>query len=418
MTKPYILDKINGLRVILYPIKGLPAVKANLVIRAGSSYEEGKDWGAFHFIEHLTFHQTKRFKNKLELELFKEEYGLNNNAGTGREDISYYTYGPSSSFKQALELLYELVFEPVIPEEVMEREIEVIRQEYNDKWDSPHNRFQRAFEEQHFGKSHRYTRDGMGQPEYIASLSRDDLRELHGKYFVNENCVLSLTGDFGVEEAKKMVRDIFVGNQGGLLRPRRGEIKSGEREFIYRDDVQQDTAVLSWLVPGFMELPLRERFAMWIAGYIVGGSTRSKLFRRLREELGLVYRCGASRKLNPYAGYFEVWSSNSPQSTSRVFEEMRKETYGFVGKPIEEKMYRRSLNYLKSNISLSFDSIGRISESITYNYFWEKKVYLPDDDIKLLLTISEKEVREVLGRYVRPENEYVSLMTSRKKTGS
>ena len=59
-------------------------------------------------------------------------------------------------------------------------------------------------------------------------------------------------------------------------------------------------------------------------------------------------------------------------------------------KPIEEKMYKRSLNYLKSNISLSFDSIGRISESITYNYFWEKKVYLPDDDIKLLLTISER----------------------------
>lgn len=63
MTKPYILDKINGLRVILYPIKGLPAVKANLVIRAGSSYEEGKDWGAFHFIEHLSFHQHQTKKH-------------------------------------------------------------------------------------------------------------------------------------------------------------------------------------------------------------------------------------------------------------------------------------------------------------------------------------------------------------------
>ena len=47
MKKPYVLDKINGLRVILYPIKGLPAVKANLVVRAGSSYEGGESWGRF-----------------------------------------------------------------------------------------------------------------------------------------------------------------------------------------------------------------------------------------------------------------------------------------------------------------------------------------------------------------------------------
>lgn len=415
-NKPYTITTINGLKTVFYQTKGFPAVKANLLVRAGSSYEVGGNWGAFHFIEHLCFQQTKLFKDWLEVELYKEEYGLNNNASTGRERVSYWTYGPKSSLKEALTLLSELAFNTTLPEASFAKEISIITQEHQDKWDSPYNRFYKATSKQIFGSNHRYVRDGLGQPEFLKTLTHQQLTKLHQEYFTNANSILSITGDFDLDKAKEIISQLFVNQGEKVHKTPISAIKPEQKKMTHEEDVQQERPVLMWHTPGFNDLSQKQRYCLWIASYMLGGGSRSLLQKRLREELHLVYRGGSGKDLSPHAGFFELWSSNSPEQTQNAIKEMQQIVYKFIEDPIEEKLYKRSINFLKSNISLSFDSIHSISDSITGSLFWEDIIRLPDEDIKTLLDITEAEVRQTLGQYVKRENEYLSIMTSKSKT--
>lgn len=409
-NRPYEIVEINGLRTVLYPIVGFPAVKANLMVRAGSSFEAGPHWGAFHLIEHLCFEQTRKFKNWLDLESFKEEFGLKNNASTSNDLVEYWTYGPSESLEQALVLLSEMAFFTTLPKEGLPKQNSIIAQEYRGKWDQPNVRFARAIREQMFGKDHVYIRDGMGEPAFIQGLSQTELLELHQRYFTNENSVLIVVGDFEAKKAKKLIKELFTRNGGTKFDFVKQPIKPTVRKIIHHEDVQQNKLSLFWPFPGLKEVSFKERMFFRIGSYILGGSARSLLNRRLREELHLVYGCGFGRSNWPHGGFFEAWASMAPEKTDEVIKQIREVVYDFVKQPIDEAVFHRSLNFVKSNISLAFDSIQSVSGTISGDFYDDEVVRLPDEVIKVIEKATEKEVRELMAKYIKSENEYSAVM--------
>ncbi len=412
--KPYEIHTINGLKVAFYPIKGFPAIKANLYVHGGSSYEKGPKWGAFHFVEHLCFEGTKIFPNRSEVELYKEEYGLNSNATTGLSYIKFWTYGPSQSLQQALTLINELAFNARLPESSYQKQVSIITQELKGHWDNLNFRFGYENLKQLFGEKHIYTQDPGGQAEYLSTLTRDDLLKIHNKFFKNENSILTITGDFEIESAKEFIKKIFLATDGKHHPFPKFPIKPGKKTNLHIEDVQQNRINLMWTGKGSNDNSFVDNLALQIGAYILGGSSRSFLNKQLRESLHLVYTNGFSRSLFPHAGSLIAWAATTPDNTQTAVEEMRKIVYDFLKQPIEEKLFQRSVNFIKSSTSLSYDSIHSISDSITNYLFREDKIRLPEEIIEDLDSITEAKVREVLGHYIKPENEYLAIMTKDK----
>ena len=226
--------------------------------------------------------------------------------------------------------------------------------------------------------------------------------------------MLSLVGEFEPQKVKVLIEKLFV-TSGGLLQPTPNfPTQPQEKLNIHAEEVEQDKISLLWPRPGFLDIPFIDRQKFRLGSYILGGSSRSLLNTRLREQLHLVYATGFSPSTRPHAGVFEAWAATTPESTQRAVDELRQTIYKFLEKPIDNQLFQRSLNFIKSNISLSFDSLHSVSGSITYDLYWEDRIYLPEEEIELIDQITESQVRDILKTYLTPKNEYLAIMTKNK----
>ncbi len=406
---------LSGAKVAVYPMRDVRSVRIELLIKAGSWYEKGAYWGAFHFLEHATYHQTRAFPDEISLELFKEKYGIQNNAGTGSSNMGYWFDFPETSLKEGFQLLEELVFKPTIPEKYFDRERKIIRQEYIDKWSDPYNRFYKAQDHQVFGKNHLYSRDGIGKPDYVDTVSREHLIRLHEKYFQPSEMVIAVAGKITLDESKKFLEKVLKKYQNhkhtDLVFP---PTKSRANYYWHKEDVDQVLISLSYLTPGRNDLPLPERIKFYLAGYLIGGSARSLLFRKLRLEMGIIYKTGARWWNMPTLGGFEAWCSTSPKDASLALTSLKKVVDEFVKRKISEEDFQRAKNYINARTLMSYDSPEEISRNLAGDLFWEGKTISPEEYIALNNKIKPHQVQEILANCLKEKKKQFLAVMSRK----
>lgn len=403
--RKYEITTINGIQTVLFPMEQIPAVKIHLVVNAGSRNEEGKNWGAFHLIEHLTFQQTEKFMSVYEMNLYKEKYGLSSNAYTGEQTTGYHVKGPYYSLKEALILLNEMVFKPKFPEDKIANELSIIKQEYRDKWDNPYNRFGQALSEQVYGKGHVFTRDGLGQPEYIEQLSRDDLVKLHNKFYTGPNCYLAIGGQIDIDKTVKMARKVLTPVSNRKLKKQPTDATKATKKMVHREQMQQSRIVLTWPLPGKNSLSMAERMMLGVAKYALGAGLNNLLKTELRERMGLAYRVGATYGLKDTAGYFEAWISTDPTNREKALKSMRKVVYNFVNNRMNEEKFKMAINFMNAYTLIEFDSLDEIIENMVYNLFDYKKIYFPEDYIAQSKKITPKKIVDLLGEHITVDNE-------------
>lgn len=413
----YTLASVNGIPAVFYPIRDLPAVKVDLISRAGGWYENGQEWGAYHYLEHLVHNGTEKFPKTLDLEYFKEDNGLQSNAYTGGGQLGFWTKAPAYNLKQALTLLNEIVFHPRLDEGYFAKELDVITQEYEDKWDSPYVRFGRELSKQFFGTGHPYTHDGLGQPEYIKSLSRSQLLDLHHRAFAAPNLVLAVTGNFNLDEALSLALSVLTPvADDHIILPYIKEypIVDIPHTLVHHEVLNQEQIIIRWPLPGDNQSTIRDRIIYNIARYMLGGSARSLIFQELRERRGLIYRGGSNLCLYPEAGYFEVWVSTTPKNRPACISLLQELVYGFINNPLNLEAFNRAIRYMDASTVVNFDSIDAIASHIVNDHFWNNHIYLPDELIAVSRTVSPKDVIASLQPYLNPSRAFLSVLSSQK----
>jgi len=142
----------NGAHIALYPMPSVESVAVNITVRAGSWYEAGVHWGAFHFMEHMSFDGSARFKNPISYNFFRERHGIYANVYTDVDSMGYSLTFPRTKLSEGFTFARELVFGPTFPDRQLQREAEVVSQEYTGMYSNPHQRFARNIRERLFGQ--------------------------------------------------------------------------------------------------------------------------------------------------------------------------------------------------------------------------------------------------------------------------
>lgn len=390
-------------------MSGVGATAIIVNIRAGSFYENEKNWGASHLLEHLTFDATKSFSKEIDIELFKENYCIHADAVTSGEYIEYWFKFPSNSAKEALFLLEEIIYNPALKEKDFVREKKIVNQEYIDRFSTPHGRFMRSIHENIFGINHPYSRYPIGTPKTVDNLKIDDLEKIHKKHFTNENTTVVVAGKIIPDLPKKLIQILKKRNIGKkeLISP--PPITSSGDLFWHKEDVDQFVISLSWITN--KRFNLREKMLLNVANYIIGGSARSLLFKKLRMEEGLVYSTGSEKSFYPTCVWFEAYSYTRPKFSQRVYKIMLEIIKEFSDKKINNQDFKRAINYLNKSTLLRYDSVNGIASELSEMLFYEQRIILPQELIKMTNSFTEEEVRMFFKKIISRGYFYPSVMS-------
>lgn len=403
---------INKAKLAFYQMKSVRAVTIDVLIKAGSRYEPGKNWGAQHLLEHMSFLGSKRFKTELDTEIFKETHGIKSNAFTGSEQLGFWVKFPSVSQTQAVELLNQYIFESLIPQKLITKEINIISQEYVDKYSNPYTRFYRAAYFAKWGEYHPYVRDGIGQPDYIKSISRTDLVNSKNRFFQPKNMSISVVGNFNSQKIITSLQNLLNDKPNNSRVVRKIPLsKSKKYYYWHKEDVDQVLLSLVYKTAGYDLLSKRQQMALSIGEYILGGSTRSIFFQNIRMKKGLAYRTGAKAIQFPLEGEFEVWSSVSLNNAQKTFKLMHQLLYKFLNNKIEKSVFERSKKYIITTMMMSYDSIESIASRYSNSLYYEDRIITLNEYEKIINSITEHEVRDLISKYIINKKPYLAVLS-------
>lgn len=406
---------VSGALVAFYPISGLNLTYLNLVIRSGSWYESGNKWGEMHLLEHVLFKGTEKLPTKTEIDDFMEDHGITCNAFTGGSRIEIAMRFPNESIDFAIFLLSQMVFSPVIRQKDIETEKRVIHQEYTDKWSKVDIRFYRKTQEQLFGTDSAYIRDGIGDPDFVDGITEGRLKETHARFFVPSNMYLGLAGGGNLKEIKTKLKAVFPEESGNASTLSEIPIETTkERLDIYEDNLKSSSIKATWIIQGYDDYSLSERILLSFGSYLIGGSRRSVLNKKIREEFGLAYSVNAEVLLLPSIGWFQVKTSTKPESVDEVIVHIKKTISDFLSHDIDPVSFQRAKKFIKWQRLTQYDYGHSAASYISDSLYWDGKLTSREEFGDIVDKIDQKDFFDLFSKIIKSEP-YLTLLTPKSK---
>jgi predicted Zn-dependent peptidase len=358
----------NGLVVYSESLPGVRSAAVGIYVRTASAHERREQMGISHLLEHMVFKGTeRRTAHQLALEL--EVRGGTLDAFTGRDYTSYQGHVLDADLPLAIEVLTDLVRRPLLRESDLEPERNVILEEINGVADTPDD----LVFELHAAAlwpDHPYGYSILGTPETLGELSAEDLRRLHREGYYRGNCVIAAAGNVNHDQLLTVLEreGWFEGQHPEAARPA-ATARPARRGVECRE--ARDTAQ-THVVMGSDTFPLRDprRFALAILVNVFGGGMSSRLFQRVREELGLAYSIFAYKAFHQASGQLGVYVGTQSSAAEQAVDAIRAE-YDLLareGLPAPELAHGKQ--QLKGQIMLSLESpvarMGRLAGFTLY----------------------------------------------------
>lgn len=190
----------NGLRVLVHEMPWAQSVSARLLVKAGPRYEDEMTIGSAHYLEHMFFEGSQRYPTRRDLDRVVESRGGNHSAYTDKEYVMYQAKMPTDSSDFATEFVSELVFNPTMTEEAVEREKGIISAELRKSIDTPSQHKWHLLRE-HVWKGQSLGYNTLGTFASIESISRQDLIDYHQKFYTPNNSILIIAGNITIFKA-------------------------------------------------------------------------------------------------------------------------------------------------------------------------------------------------------------------------
>ena len=316
----------NGLTVLTEALPGVRSIAAGVWVRTASAHEVRSKMGVSHLLEHMVFKGTER-RTAQQIAFSLETRGGSLDAYTSRDTTAFQARVLDRDLPEAVDVLTDLVRHPVLRDADLQLERNVILEEINTVEDTPDDQ---VFDlsAQTLWPEHPYGFQILGTRETVSALSTDDLRALHRQAYQPANCVIAGAGQ--IEHAALLAlleqHGWFEGPVARAAAPA-GKVPPaarGVRARIEKDTAQTHIVFASECVP-FAD---QRKFAMQVVANVFGGGMSSRLFQRIREELGLAYSIYAFTSFYHRVGVSGVYVGTQPktaaQAEAAIRDEMRR----------------------------------------------------------------------------------------------
>ena len=400
-------DLDNGLHVILHQDNAAPVVTTSVLYHVGAKDELKDRTGFAHFFEHLLFEGTKNI-GRGEWFSIVSSNGGKNNAFTSNDYTYYYEVFPSNSLELGLWLESERMLHPVINQDGIDTQKDVIKEEKKVGEERPYGKVLDQVQENLF-INHPYKKTVIGESDHLDAASLEEFIAFNKKYYVPNNAILVVAGDIQIDATKKMIADYFGTIPGGADVDRVTEQEDPITEAIeakaYDSNIQIPMIVTAYRTPSIKSRD--SKTLDMISTYLSDGNS-SKLYRKVVDEKKMALEVGAiNLSLEDHSMYIIYGLPLGETSLESIISEIDEEVVKIQEDLISEKDYQKLQNKFETNFVDSNSSVEGIANSLAEYYAFYKDTNLINSEIEIYRSISREEIQAVAKKYLNPNQRLV-----------
>ena len=398
----------NGLTVILKEDQSAPVVAIQVWVKTGSANEDEKEAGIAHFIEHMMFKGTPSRKTG-EIARTIESSGGRINAYTSLDQTVYYVEIAGSHFDRGLDVLLDAVQHPLFDPGEIEKEKEVVLEEYRRSLDIPQRRLGKTMMRLCF-KEHPYGRPIIGYEQTIRSFDRKAILKYMDKWYTPDNMVLVAVGDFDTALALNMINSLvrdFPKKAGKRpCRPVEPE-QISLRKTVLNEDVQQIYLDMSWHTPSLTD---RHLPALELLEIILAHGKSSRFYTRLKMQKNLVYSINAGiwAPLDP--GLFGIDATLNPDQLESALEAISGEIVRITNISVPGPELSKAKIMAEADFVYNMETMVGQARTLAFFQTMTGDMYDADDYLKRLKQITPDDIGNVAKAYLRPQNLSIGIL--------
>ncbi|HEV3510794.1 MAG TPA: pitrilysin family protein [Candidatus Sulfotelmatobacter sp.] len=389
----------NGLTIITEQMQHIRSASIGVWLQTGSRDEDAKWNGISHFIEHMVFKGTTH-RSAEDIARQVDSIGGNMDAFTAKECICFNVKVLDEHVPTALDIVSDLVLNPVFDAADIARERGVIMEEIKMDEDNPDYLVHEIFT-QNFWKDHPLGKPILGTKETVKRFEREPVLDAYAHRFAPGNIIVSAAGNLNHDEFVKLVAGHFE-----QMKPMSNGFHSSAPKIVSRIILRNKKALEQvQLCIGVPAHPIahEKRHAGYILNTLLGGGMSSRLFQNIRERQGLAYSIYSD--LNPYrdTGCLAVYAGTSLASAAKVVQSVVSEFHKLKSEPVTEEELKRSKAQLKGSLMLSLESSTSRMSNLARQEMYFDRFYDLDELIQRIEAVTADDLTSLANEYFKTE---------------
>ena len=408
----------NGLRLVTVPMKGTKAVTILVLVGTGSKYEDKKNNGISHFLEHMFFNGTNKRPNTLAIAETLDRIGGEYNAFTSKEYTGYYAKVDVKHLHLALDWVSDIFLNSKLDSQEIEREKGVIIEEINMYLDTPIKYIGDLWEELLYNNQPAGWKI-LGEKETIAKMKRKQFLDYLKEHYLAKNVVIVVAGNIGKAKSPaygRKVQSYFADIKKGRPKAKQKVVEKQKKPEVLVHYKKTDQTHLYLGVRGYDIFDSR-KYALGLLSVILGGNMSSRLESSVKGKEGLAYYIRTSVQAYTDSGYLVTYAGVDNKKVEKAIKIILDEYKKITQEKVGVMELKKAKDYIKGSTVLDLESSDAIASFLGGQEILTGKILTPEEKFAKIDSVTVKDIYEVANDVFKPEKLNLALIGPFKNEG-
>lgn len=399
-----------------------PSVTVLVMVEAGSKYENKQNNGISHFLEHMVFKGSTKRPKSIDISRELDGIGANYNAFTGTEYTGYYAKSDSRHFDTVLEIVSDMYNNPLFESVEIEKEKGVIIEEIRMYQDMPQARVRQIFTELLYGDQPAGW-EIAGTEETVRSFNREDFINYRKEHYVSSATTVIVAGSFNEKECIEKIEKAYSGMSESEKKGKLTVIESQNKSEIktYYKETDQTHLIVGLRTFAINDIRIP---TMHVLTTILGRGMSSRLFSRMRDQLGICYYIKTDHEPSTDHGVLSISAGVDNNRVDEAIKEILLQCKKLKTEIVSETELKKAKDYIAGTTMLDLETSESRAEYAGYQEIMKKNVELPEDIIKNINKVNSVDVQKlaqeifidqglnlaIVGKY-KDKNSFIPLLS-------
>lgn len=404
----------NGLRLITAPMKDTQTATVMVMVGVGSRYENDKERGISHFIEHMMFKGTKKRPNTQIIANELDAIGGEFNAFTGKTATAYYAKSDAKHLDTTLDVISDMFLNSKLESKEIEKERGTILQELNMYEDMPMRSVDDVFDNLLYGDQ-KLGREIIGTKEIISSVKRNDFVNYIKRFYVSVDTVICVAGKFDETKIIRKVEKIFS-HMNQSQKPDFEKVV--EEQKVPQLKIKNKKTDQTHLVIGVRayEKGHKDEYVLSLLSIILGGNMSSRIFINVRERQGLAYYVHTGTESYQEAGYLATSAGVEHKNLNKAVETILKEYKKIASKKVTVQELQKAKDFVKGKSVMGLESSNSVASFLIGQEIMKEKILTPKEIFKKIDKVTQEDILRVAKDIFKNEKLNLALIGPHKKS--
>ncbi len=394
--------------MIAVPMADNPTVTVLVLVETGSKYEKKEKSGLSHFLEHMCFKGTTTRPNTSDLSKELDGLGCQYNAFTGQEFTGYYAKGKAGDFSKLLDIISDLYLNPLFKEEEIEKEKGVIVDEINMYDDMPMQKVGETWMKLLYGDQPAGWTIA-GPREIVRGMTRKDFVAYRNAHYVASATTVIVSGNIDAVNAFKDIAKKFKGISDGKKfgKKKTSDAQAGPQIATEHKETDQTHFIL-----GTRSFPVGDKRnpILSVLGGILGSGMSSRLFRKIRDEMGVGYYVRAGNSTSTDSGYFAVSAGVANDRLVEVLQAVLVEFETLKQELVSQDELTKVKEHMIGMLYLGLESSDDLAEYYGMQEVMRREIKTPKEKEKIIRAVTAEDVRTMARKIFVEKNLNLALI--------